>query len=109
MGRFVGVDVGYDCLGEGEDEPPGTIAVCKGAGVDAGNQGQGRQFGVLLHWGWQRRVAEALVSQCALKRVGRAVKESRRRGILTSGVLRQIGKYAIILSFSKKQRSLLVG
>ena len=28
---------------------------------------------------------------------------------LTSGLLRQIGKYAIIPSFSKKQRSLLVG
>ena len=42
MGRFVGVDVGYDCLDEGQDEPPGTIAVSEGAGVDAEDYREGR-------------------------------------------------------------------
>ena len=59
MGCFVGADIGYDGLDEGQDEPPGTIAVCKGAGVDAGNQGQGRQFGVLLYWGREGRITAA--------------------------------------------------
>ena len=56
MGRFVGVDVGYDCLDEGQDEPPGTIAVGKGVTVVAGDYREGREFGVLLHWGREGRV-----------------------------------------------------
>ena len=56
MGRFAGVDVGYDCLDEGQDEPPGTIAVCKGAAVVAEDYREGREFGVLLHWCRQGRV-----------------------------------------------------
>ena len=55
----------------------------------------------------------------ALRRGGRRVSASRgdRDGTVkyadasngVRGLLRQIGKYAIIPSFSKKQRSLLVG
>ena len=56
MGRFAGVDVGYDCLGEGQDEHSGTIAVCKGAAVVAEDYREGRQFGVLFHRGWEGRI-----------------------------------------------------